>query len=230
MATSWMKRRPTQYICICCLSFHDVWINFLGFIVGLISRCCSRRASVERSLCLKWLTMSFPTSSIPAILFLNFADDALQVTSPKAPFCVQNFFLEGLCSLEERYTATTLWCSMAKATGRSRLTSRSFSATCSPVWLPRKTTSPKQTDQIFKSSSTKFAHLVAKARGSVRRDWKEIAKLKAKYSILDLQLPACAAAVSFVATLFAAGAQTDAAFHGCRSAQTHFFFCSTNVR
>ena len=25
-------------------------------------------------------------------------------------------FLEGLCSLEERYTATTLWCSMAKAT------------------------------------------------------------------------------------------------------------------
>ena len=87
------KTTLTQYICWC-LFFHDVWINFLGFIVGLISRCCSRRASVERSLCLKWLTMSFPTSSIPAILFLNVADDALQVTSPKAPFCVQNFFLE----------------------------------------------------------------------------------------------------------------------------------------
>ena len=141
------KTTLTQYICWC-LSFHDVWINFLGFIVGLISCCCSRRASVERALCLKRLTMSFPTSSIPAILFLNFADDALQVTkSPKAPFCVQNFFLEAL-SLQpgrERYTATTLWCSMAKATvAVVSITSRSFSATCSPVWLPRKTTSPSK--------------------------------------------------------------------------------------
>ena len=111
------KTTLTRYICWC-LSFHDVWINFLGFIVGLISRCCSRRASVERSLCLKWLTMSFPTSSIPAILFLNFADDTLQVTSPKAPFCIQNFFLEApfLQPGRERYTATTLWCSTAKAT------------------------------------------------------------------------------------------------------------------
>ena len=78
-----------------CLFFHDVWITFLGFIVGLISRCCSRRALVERSLCLKWLTMSFPTSSIPAILFLNFADDALQVTSPKAHSASRTFSLEG---------------------------------------------------------------------------------------------------------------------------------------
>ena len=102
------KTTLTQYICWC-LSFHDVWINFLGFIVGLISRCCSRRASVDRSLCLKWLTMSFPTSSIPAILFLNFADDALQVTSPKAPFWVQNFFLEiRLCSREENSTLLQL--------------------------------------------------------------------------------------------------------------------------
>ena len=102
------KTTLTQYICWC-LSFHDVWINFLGFIVGLISRCCSRRASVERSLCLKWLTMFFPTSSIPAILFLNFADDALQVTSPKAPFCVQNFFLEiRLCSREANTTLLQL--------------------------------------------------------------------------------------------------------------------------
>ena len=70
---------------------------------------------------------------------------------------------------------------------------------------PKKNNEFKQTDQIFKSSSTKFAHLVAKAHRSIRRkgDWKEIAKLKAKYSILDLPLPACAAAASFVATLFA---------------------------
>ena len=49
---------------------------------------------------------------------LNFAEDALQVTSPKAPFCVWNFFLESpsLQPGRERYTATTLWCSMAKAT------------------------------------------------------------------------------------------------------------------
>ena len=34
--------------------------------------------------------------------------------------------------------------------GRGRLTSRSFAATCSPVWLPRKTTSPSKR---IKSSS-----------------------------------------------------------------------------
>ena len=111
------KTTLTRSICWC-LSFHNVWINFLGFIVGLISRCCSRRASVERWLCLKWLTMSFPMTSIPAIPFINFADDALQVTSPKAPFCVQNVFMEApsLQPGRERYTATALWCSMAKAT------------------------------------------------------------------------------------------------------------------
>ena len=47
---------------------------------------------------------------------------------------------------------------------------------------PKKNNESKQTDQIFKSLSTKFAHLVAKTRWSVRRkgDWKEVAKLKAK--------------------------------------------------
>ena len=42
---------------------------------------------------------------------LKFADDVLQVTSPKAPFCVQNFFLEApsLQPGRERYTATSLW-------------------------------------------------------------------------------------------------------------------------
>ena len=89
--------------------------------------------------------------------------------------------------------------------GRGRLTSRSFSATCWPVWIPRKTTSPSKRIKSSSPPQKKFAHLVAKARWSARRkgDWKEIAKLKAKYSILDLPLPACAAAVSFVATLFA---------------------------
>ena len=85
------KTTITQQYTSRCLFFHDVWITFLGFIVGLISHCCSRRALVERSLYSKWLTMSFPTSSIPAILFLNFADDALQVTSPKAHFASRTF-------------------------------------------------------------------------------------------------------------------------------------------
>ena len=58
------KTTFTQSICRG-LSFHDVWINFLGFIVGLISRCSSRRASVERSLCLKWLTMFFQRPAFP---------------------------------------------------------------------------------------------------------------------------------------------------------------------
>ena len=62
--------------------------KFVGFIVGLISRCCSRRALVQRSLCLKRLTISFSTSSIIAslffyfVLFLHFADAALQVPLP----------------------------------------------------------------------------------------------------------------------------------------------------
>ena len=170
------KTTLTQYICWC-LSFHDVWINFLGFIVGLISRCCSRRASVERSLCLKWLTMSFPTSSIPAILFLNFADDALQVTSPKAPFCVLNFFPGGSVFAAWK---RTLHCYNfvvldGESDGRGRLTSRSLSATCSSVWLPWKTRSPskriKSSNPPQQSSQTWLQKLVeaSDARVTERR-------------------------------------------------------------
>ena len=225
----------TQYTCWC-WSFHDVWINFLGFIIGLISRCCSRRASVERSLCLKWLTMSFPTSSIPAILFLNFPDDALQVTTPKAPFCVQNFFPEApsLQPGRERCTATTSWCSMAKATvavvSRHEVSSR----------LARQCGS--QEKQQVQVNGSNLQALLNKVRtlgckSSLKRqtqgDWKEIAKLKAKYSILDLPLPACAAAVSFVATLFAGVDLQGSDGRGVSQlpicADT-LFFCSTNVR
>ena len=150
--------------------------------------------------------MSFPTSSIPAILFLNFADDALQVTSPKAPFCVQNFSWRlRLCSLEENATLLQLcgarWRKLRSRSSHVTKFLRDLLASVDP----KKNNESKQADQLFKSSSKKFAHLVAKARWSARRkgDWKEIAELKAKYSILDLPLPACAAAVSFVATLFA---------------------------
>ena len=64
---------------------------------------------------------------------------------------------------------------MAKATGSSHVTK--FLRDLLASVAPKKNIKSKQTDQIFKSSSTKFAHLVAKARWSVRRkgDWKEIA-------------------------------------------------------
>ena len=63
----------------------------------------------------------------------------------------------------ERYTATTLWCSMAKA------------ATCSPVRLPRKTTSPsiriKSSSPPQQSSHTWLQKLVEApdARATGRR-------------------------------------------------------------
>ena len=80
------------------------------------------------------------TSSIPAILFLNFADDLLRVTSPKrakAHPASRNFpWRLFLCSLEvnaTRYNFVFL-------DGQSyRVVSRSFFVNCSPVWLPRKT-------------------------------------------------------------------------------------------
>ena len=230
------KTTLTQYICWC-LSFHDVRINFLGFIVGLISRCCcSRRASVERSLCLKWLTMSFPMSSILATLFLNFADDALQVTSPKAPFCDQNFSWRlRLCSLEENATLLqrcgAWWRKLRSRSSHVTKFLRDLLARVAPK-KERKKKRVQANGSNLQVLLNKFAHSVAKARWRVRRkgDWKEIAKLKAKYSILDLQLAACAAAVSFVATALRCSlawiyrAPTDAAFHSCRSAQTHFFF------
>ena len=63
----------------------------------------------------------------------------------------------------ERYTATTLWCSMAKATvadvSRHEVLRDLFASVA-----PKKNNESKQTDQIFKSLSTKFAHLVAKTR------------------------------------------------------------------
>ena len=92
---------------------------------GSHAQCCSRRALVERSLCLKWLNMSFPTSSIPVIL----ADEALQITFR---FCVPNFFLEAppVQPESEHHTAITLWFSMAKATAVSRTVSRRLARQC----------------------------------------------------------------------------------------------------
>ena len=87
------------------------------------------------------------------------ADDLSQST-----FCVQNFFLEvpPLQPGNERYTATTLWFSMAKlAESYGRL--MKFLRDLLAIVAPKKNES-KQAAQIFKSSSTKFAPLVAKAR------------------------------------------------------------------
>ena len=147
MATSWIKRRhslSTPADVRLSTTFGSTFR--VGFIVGLISRCCSRRASVERQLCLKWLTMSFPTSSLPAILFLNFADDALRRDLYQSTILRPELFPGGSVFAAWK---RTLHCYNfvvldGESYGRGRLTSRSFSATCSPVWLPRKTTSPRK--------------------------------------------------------------------------------------
>ena len=149
------------------------------------------------------------------------------MTSPKAHSASRTFSWRlRLCSLKVNATLLQL-CG-------SRWQKLRFLRDLLASVTPKQNNESKQADQIFKSFSTKFAPFVAKARWSVRRkgDWNEIAKLKAKYSSLDLPpgfLPACAAAVSFVATLFAGAwifrAATDAAGqHSCRFAQTHFFF------
>ena len=106
----------------------------------------------------------------------------------------------------EQYTASNFVVLDGESYNRGRLTSRNFFATCSPVGLPRKTTSPnkriKSSSPPQQSSHTWLQKLVeaSDARATGRRS---LLKLKAKYSILDQQLHACAAAVSFVATLFA---------------------------
>ena len=140
----------TQYICWC-LSFHDIWINFLGFIVGLISRCCSRRASVERSLCLKWLTMSFPTSSIPAILLLILLTTHCRWPLPKHHSASRTFSWRlRLCSLEENTTLLQVcgarW---RKLRTRSSHVTKFLRDLLASV-APKKTTSPSKR---IKSSS-----------------------------------------------------------------------------
>ena len=150
------------------LFFYDVWITFLGFIVGLISRCCLRRALVERSQCLKWPTMSFPTSSIPAILFLNFADDALQVTSPKPHYASRTFpWRLLLCSLEVLVNAALLQLRVSR--WQKLRSSHEVSPRLARQCGSQENNESKQADQIFKSSSTKFAPLVEKVRWSARR-------------------------------------------------------------
>ena len=117
----------------------------------------------------------------------------------QSTFCIQNFFPGGSAMAAWKWT---LHCYNFVVLDGGRLTN--FLRDLLASVAPKKNNESKQADQIL-SSSTTFAPLVAKARWSVRGkgDWKEIAKLKAKYSSLDLPLPACAAALSFVATLFA---------------------------
>ena len=81
--------------------------------------------------------------------------------------CDQNFFLEApirLCSLEENATLLQLcgarW---RKLRSRSSHVTKFLRDLLASV-ASKKNNESKQTDQIFKSSSTKFAHLVAKAR------------------------------------------------------------------
>ena len=129
------KTPITQYTSWC-LFFHDVIINFLSFIVGLISRCCSRRALVERSLCLKWLTMSFPTT------FLQSCSYFLRTTHCRWPLPKHilrpELFPGGSSFAAWKWTLHSYHFSLRFSMAKATVASRSFSATCSPVWLPRK--------------------------------------------------------------------------------------------
>ena len=185
--------------------------------------------------------MSFPTSSIPAILFWNFADNALQVTSPKAPFCVQNFFLEApsLQLGRERYTATTLWCSMAKATvavvSRHELSPR-LARQCGSQEKQRVQANGSNLQVLLNKVRTLGckSSLKHQTQGLLEGDrWVEGEVLYSRSTTtclrvqLFLSLLRCSLAWINV---FRAPGPTNAAFHSCRSAQKHFFFCSTNVR
>ena len=155
MATSWIKRRHSLSTSAdVCLSNQLSTFNFLGFIVGLISCCCSRRASVERSLCLKWLTMSFPTShsrnTVLKFCGRRTAGDVSQSTILRPELFPGGSVFAAWKRTLHCYNFVVL------DGGRGRLTSRSFSATCSPVRLPRKTTSPSK--RIKSSSPQQSLH------------------------------------------------------------------------
>ena len=184
--------------------------------------------------------MSFPTSSIPAILFLNFADDALQVTSPKAPFCDPELFPGG--SVFAAWKRTRHCYNFNGARWRKLSASRIVSRHEVSPRLARQCGS--QEKQRVQANRSNLQVLLNKVRTlglqklveAFRRkgDWKEIAKLKAKYSILDLQLPACAAAVAFanyaVRSCGPSGLRRTRRFTVADLRRHTFFFCSTNVR
>ena len=165
MAKSWIKRRhslsTSAGVCLSTTFGSTFSVLSLGWSRAVVQE---GHWSIARSLCLKWLTMSFPTSGVPANLFLNFADDALQVTSPKHYSASRTFSWRlRLCSLEENATLLQLC-----GTRWRKLRSRSSHVTKFLLDLlasvaPKKKNESKQTDQIFKSSSTNFANLVAKA-------------------------------------------------------------------
>ena len=75
---------------------------------------------------------------------LKFCGRRTAVTSPKAPFCVQKLFPGGSVFAAWKRTLHCYNFVVLDGESHSRLTSRSFSATSSPVWLPRKTTSPSK--------------------------------------------------------------------------------------
>ena len=175
------KTTLTQYICWC-LSFHDVWINFLGFIVGLISRCCSRRASGREIAVLEVADNVFSNvqhSRNPVLKFCGrrTAGDLSKsaILRPRT-FSWRSVFAAGKRTLH-CYNFVVL---DGESYGRGRLTSRNFSATCSPVWLPRKTTSPskrnKSSSPPQESSHTWLQKLVeasdARATGRRSLSWR----------------------------------------------------------
>ena len=116
------------------------WINFLGFIVGMSwdDLALLFKKGVGREVAVLEVADTFSSVQHPS--FADAKYTAGDVSQSAFYWYVQNSSWRlRLCSLVANATlTTTLRFSMAKAT----VVSRSFSATCSPVWLPRKITSP----------------------------------------------------------------------------------------
>ena len=118
MATSWIKRRhslsTSADVCLSTTFGSTFSVSSFGWSRAVVQEGRRSRDSCAWS---GWQCLSNVQHSRNPVL--NFCGRrTAQVTSPKAPFCVQNFFLEApfLQPGRERYTARTLWCSMAKAT------------------------------------------------------------------------------------------------------------------
>ena len=115
------------------LSWFHRWVD----LVLLFKKGVGREIAVLEVADNVFSNVQHARNPVPKLCGRRTAGDLSQST-----FCVQNFFLEAppLQPGSERDTAATLWFSMAKA----MVVSRSFYATCSPVWLPRKTMSPNK--------------------------------------------------------------------------------------
>ena len=164
VATSWIKRRQSLSTPadVCFSTMFESTFSVSSLHGKLISRCCSR-ALVERTLCLKWLKNVFSNVQHSRIPVLKFCARHTAGDFSQSTFCVQNFFLEAppFQPESERATLLQLCGSRWQKLRLSHEVSPRLARQCGSR-KKKENNEPKQADQIFKSSSRKFAPLVAK--------------------------------------------------------------------